>query len=127
MAKKAMEHPKIEIHWNVIPEEILGDDKSGVTGVRLKSTVGGPSVEIFVTGVFLAIGHTPNTEFLHGKLELTPKGFIHRPIPFRMNTSVPGVFVAGDVADDYYRQAISAAGTGCMAALDAERFLADTH
>jgi thioredoxin reductase (NADPH) len=127
MAKKAMEHPKIEIHWNVVPEEILGDDKSGVTGVRLKSTVGGPSIELFVTGVFLAIGHTPNTEFLHGKLELTSKGFIHRPIPFRTNTNVPGVFVAGDVADDYYRQAISAAGTGCMAALDAERFLADVH
>ena len=127
MAKRAADNPKIAIHWNVVPEEILGDDASGVTGVRLKSTVGGPSVDLSVTGVFLAIGHTPNTGFLNGKLELTPKGFIHRPIPFRMNTSVPGVFAAGDVADDYYRQAVAAAGTGCMAALDAERFLGGTH
>ncbi len=124
MAKRAMDHSKIEIHWNVVPSEILGNDQDGVNGLRLKSTVGKPDFELAVAGVFLAIGHTPNTGFLNGKVVLTPKGFIDRPIPFRTNTSVPGVFAAGDVADDYYRQAISAAGTGCMAALDAERYLA---
>jgi thioredoxin reductase (NADPH) len=124
VAQHAMEHPAIEILWNRIPEEFLGNDKEGVTGVRLKSTVGEPVLELAISGVFVAIGHTPNTEFLKGKIALTEKGFIARPIPFRTNTSVPGVFTAGDVADDYYRQAISAAATGCMAALDAERYLA---
>ena len=124
MSKRAAEHPKIEILWNRVPSEFLGNDKEGVTGLRLASTIGAETAEIAVTGVFVAIGHTPNTGFLGGKVALTPKGFIERPIPFRMNTSVPGVFTAGDVADDYYRQAISAAGTGCMAALDAERYLA---
>ncbi|MGL4595759.1 MAG: FAD-dependent oxidoreductase [Thermoguttaceae bacterium] len=122
-AEKAMTNPKIEMVWNRIPLEILGNEKSGVTGVRLGSTIGEPVRDIDVSGVFVAIGHTPNTEFLHGQLALTAKGFIERPIPFRTNTTVPGVFAAGDVADDYYRQAISAAGTGCMAALDAERYL----
>ena len=78
-----------------------------------------------VSGVFVAIGHTPNSNFLRGKIDLTEKGYIVRPIPFRSNTSVPGVFVAGDVADDYYRQANTAAAAGCMAAIDAERYLAD--
>jgi thioredoxin reductase (NADPH) len=77
-----------------------------------------------VAGVFLAIGHTPNTAFLDGQLELTPKKYIVWKKHFRTETSVEGVFAAGDVADDYYRQAISAAGTGCMSALDAERWLA---
>lgn len=124
VAKRAFDHPRIEILWNRVPEEILGTDQNGVTGLRLKSTVGEPESVLDVTGVFLAIGHRPNTEFLQGKLALKENGFIDRPVPFRTNTSVPGVFAAGDVADDYYRQAISAAGTGCMAALDAERYLA---
>jgi len=123
-AQRAMEHPKIEILWNTIPKEILGDDQSGVTGVLLQSTSGQPDRIIEVGGVFMAIGHTPNTKFLQGKLDLTAQGYIVRPIPFRSNTSVPGVFAAGDVADDYYRQANTAAAAGCMAAIDAERFLA---
>ncbi|MDD3586621.1 MAG: thioredoxin-disulfide reductase [Thermoguttaceae bacterium] len=124
MAHRAEKNPKIEIVWNRVPLEILGNDKDGVTGMTLGSTVGLETITLEAAGVFMAIGHTPNTKFLAGQLELTEKGFIKRPVPFRTNTSVAGVFTAGDVADDYYKQAITAAGTGCMAALDAERFLA---
>ena len=124
MATRAMESPKIEILWNRILDEVLGNDADGVTGVRLKSTAGEPDLEKETSGVFLSIGHTPNTAFLGGKLELTEKKYIKWTTPMRTYTSVEGVFAAGDVADDYYRQAITAAGTGCMAALDAERWLA---
>ncbi len=124
MAERAMDNPKIEILWNTTLAEVLGDDASGVTGVRLQSTAGKPDVTKDVTGVFLAIGHTPNTAFLKGKLALTEKKYIRWTTPARTYTSVEGVFAAGDVADDYYRQAITAAGSGCMAALDAERWLA---
>ena len=125
MAQRAFDNPKIEIHFNTALTEVLGDDRQGVTGVRLAGTAG-PAAEptLEVAGVFLAIGHTPNTTFLDGQLELTPKKYIVWKKHFRTATSVDGVFAAGDVADDYYRQAISAAGTGCMAALDAERWLA---
>jgi len=105
-------------------EEILGDDENGVTGVKLGSNSGEGVLEKEVTGAFMAIGHTPNTRFLEGKLEMTPAKYLVWKVPFRTNTSVEGVFAAGDVADDYYRQAVTAAGTGCMAALDAERWLA---
>jgi thioredoxin reductase (NADPH) len=125
MAKRAMDDPKITILWNRTMEEVLGNDKDGVTGVRLASTTGESEVRLDCTGVFLGIGHTPNTAFLKGKLALTPKGYVQWTVPFRTLTSVEGVFAAGDVADDYYRQAITAAGTGCMAALDAERWLAE--
>ena len=124
MAKRAMDNPKIEILWNRTLDEVLGNDKDGVTGARLKSTVGEPDLVKDCAGLFLAIGHTPNTAFLGGKLELTPKKYIKLTSPARTYTSVEGVFAAGDVADDYYRQAVTAAGTGCMAALDAERWLA---
>jgi thioredoxin reductase (NADPH) len=126
MATRAHENPKITIHFNTALAEVLGDDAAGVTGVRLEGTVE-PRAErtIEATGVFLAIGHTPNTAFLDGQLELTPKHYIVWKKHFRTATSVEGVFAAGDVADDYYRQAISAAGTGCMSALDAERWLAE--
>jgi len=124
MVKRAMEHNKIEILWNRVPVEVLGDDLAGVTGVLLRSTVHESDLHLGAAGMFLAIGHTPNTVFLKGKLELTDKGYIVRPVPFRCNTSTQGVFAAGDAADDYYRQAITAAATGCMAALDAERYLA---
>lgn len=123
MAKRAADNPKIEIRWNSQLHEVLGDDKTGVTGVKLKSTVDDKIVEQDATGVFLAIGHTPNTAFLKGALKLTSKNYIQWTTPQRTYTSVEGVFAAGDVADDYFRQAITAAGSGCMAALDAERWL----
>lgn len=128
MAQRAFDNPKITIHFNTALAEVLGDDANGVTGVRLESTTGaGSAATLDVAGVFLAIGHTPNTAFLDGQLELTPKKYIVWKKHFRTDTSVEGVFAAGDVADDYYRQAISAAGTGCMSALDAERWLAHGH
>ena len=125
MAQRAHDDPKIEIHFNTELVEVLGDDAKGVTGVRLASTSSpGQETTLDVSGLFLAIGHTPNTAFLAGQLELTPKKYIVWKKHFRTDTSVEGVFAAGDVADDHYRQAISAAGTGCMSALDAERWLA---
>ena len=124
MAQRALAHPKIEVLWNRTVDEVLGNDKEGVTGVRLGSTRGEPPLELPITGFFLGIGHTPNTAFLGGSLELTPKKYVKLVAPPRTCTSVEGVFAAGDVADDYYRQAITAAGTGCMAALDVERWLA---
>jgi thioredoxin reductase (NADPH) len=125
MAERAAANAKIEILWNRTIDEVLGNDREGVTGVRLKSTVGQSDLELPISGFFLGIGHTPNTAFLQGALELTDKGYIVWSVPMRTYTSVPGVFAAGDVADDYYRQAVTAAGTGCMAALDAERWLAE--
>jgi thioredoxin reductase (NADPH) len=124
MANRALNNSKIEILWNRTLAEVLGNDTDGVTGVRLNSTAGEDDVELEATGVFLAIGHTPNTAFLGGKLAMNEKGYIKWTTPFRTYTSVEGVFAAGDVADDYYRQAVTAAGSGCMAALDAEHWLA---
>jgi thioredoxin reductase (NADPH) len=124
MQQRALTNAKITMKWNRTLDEVLGNDKDGVTGARLKSTVGEPSEEVAVTGVFLAIGHTPNTDFLQGQLELDEAGYIRWTTPQRTYTSVEGVFAAGDVADSYYRQAVTAAGSGCMAALDAERWLA---
>jgi thioredoxin reductase (NADPH) len=126
MQERAIANPKIHIEWNHTLDEVLGNDKDGVTGVRLASTVGEGTRELAASGVFLAIGHTPNTGLLKGQLDLTEKGYIRWTKPFRTWTSVEGVFAAGDVADDYYRQAITSAGTGCMAALDAERWLASS-
>ncbi|TWT52205.1 Thioredoxin reductase [Thalassoglobus neptunius] len=124
MAERALKNPKIEVKWNSVIDEVLGDDEKGVTGVRIRSTEDDAKTEdIPASGYFAAIGHTPNTEFLKGHLEMNEKGYLKWSVPFRTNTSVEGVFAAGDVADDYYRQAITAAGTGCMAALDAERYL----
>ena len=125
MAQRAHDDPKIEIHFNTGLTEVLGDDAKGMTGVRLTSTVdAGKETILEAAGLFLAIGHTPNTAFLDGQLELNAKKYIVWTKHFRTETSIEGVFAAGDVSDDYYRQAISAAGTGCMSALDAERWLA---
>ncbi|MFO7278644.1 MAG: thioredoxin-disulfide reductase [Pseudomonadota bacterium] len=115
---------KVSIVWNHVVDEVLGDD-SGVTGVRLRSTTGGPDRTIEVTGLFVAIGHTPNTSIFEGQLEMRD-GYIVVKSGTDGNataTSVPGVFAAGDVADRVYRQAITSAASGCMAALDADRYL----
>jgi thioredoxin reductase (NADPH) len=121
MVDRALAHPKIRVEWNSQVVDVLGDDF--ITGLRLEDTVTGEQREMEVGGLFVAIGHTPNTAFLQGQLELTPNGYVRLPTAWRTCTSVPGVFAAGDVMDDYYRQAISAAGTGCMAALEAERWM----
>jgi thioredoxin reductase (NADPH) len=123
MQQRAFGNPKMQLKWNRVLEEVLGSDREGVTGVRLQSTVDGQREELACSGVFLAIGHTPNTAFLGGQVGLDDKGYVRWTTPQRTYTTVPGVFAAGDVADNYYRQAITAAGTGCMAALDAERWL----
>lgn len=126
-ASKIMQHrvlntPNIEIHWNTETDEILGDD-SGVTGVRLLNNKTGEKKEISVQGFFLAIGHKPNTDIFKGFLDMDETGYI-KVQPGSTRTNVEGVFAVGDAADRVYRQAITAAGTGCMGALDAERFLA---
>ena len=122
MAERTLSNPKIRVEWNSQVVEVHGGDF--ITGLRLQDTVTGEEREIEVGGLFVAIGHTPNTAFLKGQIELTPHGYLVAPQAWRTATSRPGVFAAGDVMDDYYRQAITAAGTGCMAALEAERWLA---
>ncbi|MEG1572244.1 MAG: thioredoxin-disulfide reductase [Bacteroidales bacterium] len=123
MQKRVMENPKIEIIWKHKPLEILGDD-SGVNGILLTHSDTGEQKKIEVTGCFVAIGHTPNTAVFKGQLELHDAGYI-KTVPGSARTSVPGVFAAGDVQDLHYRQAITSAGTGCMAAIEAERFLSE--
>lgn len=124
MADRALNDPKIEVKWNSVIDEVIGNDQDGVTAVRIRDVKDESQTEdLSATGYFAAIGHTPNTDFLQGQLEMNAKGYVTWTTPFRTNTSVEGVFAAGDVADDHYRQAITAAGSGCMAALDAERWL----
>lgn len=123
MQQRVLENPKITVHWNRTVAEVLGKD--GVTGLRLTDTTGGPDETLDVTGMFLAIGHVPNSEPFVGQLDLDEAGYIKIAKLGSTYTSVDGVFVAGDVADKVYRQAITAAGTGCMAAIDAERWLAE--
>lgn len=127
MQQRALENPKIELVKFSVVDEVLGDAddfRVGVNGVRVKNTETGATTDLEAAGMFLAIGHTPNAKFLGGQVETLPNGYIRWTKGYRTNTSVEGVFAAGDVADDYYRQAITSAGTGCMAALDAERYLA---
>lgn len=120
MADRVLQHPKIEVLWNSVMTEVLDVNKNEVTGIRLKNVKSGQERMFEVKGVFLAIGHTPNTELFRGQLDLTETGYIRTDFT---RTSVPGVFAAGDVQDATYRQAITAAGSGCMAALEAQRFL----
>ncbi|MEK6237030.1 MAG: thioredoxin-disulfide reductase [Planctomycetales bacterium] len=123
MQKRALENSRIEVVWNSVMDEVLGDDENGVTGVRVENIKEGGKRDLEAAGMFLAIGHTPNVSFLDGQLELTEKNYVKLKQPGRTFTSVEGVFAAGDVYDDHYRQAITAAGSGCMAALDAEHWL----
>ncbi len=122
MQERARRNPKIAWIWNSVVEEIFDVSRGRVTGVRLRDLLTGARTEMAVGGVFVAIGHTPNTQLLAGQVELDAGGYVVTR-PGSTRTSVPGVFAAGDVADHVYRQAVTAAGTGCMAAIDAERFL----
>jgi thioredoxin reductase (NADPH) len=122
MAERALSNPKIKVEWNTVVEEVLGDDGK-VSGVRVRNTHTGEAKVLDVTGVFVAIGHVPRSELFKGQVEMDENGYVVVDAP-TTHTNVPGVFAAGDVVDHIYRQAITAAGTGCAAALDAERFIA---
>jgi thioredoxin reductase (NADPH) len=124
MQQRALDNPKIDFAWSSEVVEVLGTPSDGVTGVRLRSTVDGSERELPTQGVFIAIGHKPNTELLEGKLDMDETGYI-KTLPDRTRTSVEGVWACGDVQDSYYRQAVTAAGTGCMAAIEAERWLSE--
>ncbi|HJS26718.1 MAG TPA: thioredoxin-disulfide reductase [Actinomycetota bacterium] len=120
MQERAVSNPKVTVIWDTVVEEIVGDD--AVTGVKLRNVRTNERTDFATDGVFMAIGHTPNTDLVSGQLELTDGGYVvvHEPTT---RTNVPGVFAAGDVTDVLYRQAVTAAGQGCKAAMDAERFL----
>lgn len=124
MAQRILANVKVKPVWNSVVTEVLGDESSGMTGVTVKNIQTGEQTRLEAPGMFVAIGHTPNTKFLKGQVETDEKGYLVLKDPFRTTTSVEGVFAAGDVADSTYRQAITAAGMGCKAALDAERWLA---
>ena len=120
MANRVLSHERIDVVWDTVVEEILGDET--VTGVRTRNVVTGETGELAADGVFVAIGHTPNTDVFAGQIDTDDAGYILTR-PGTTQTSVPGVFAAGDVVDKVYRQAVTAAGMGCQAALDAERWL----
>ena len=124
MQQRAKANPKIAWAWNQEVTDVLGDKQGGVRGVRTKDTNTGEVRELPMGGLFVAIGHKPNTELFKGQLEMDDVGYI-KVTPGTTKTSVPGVFASGDAADPVYRQAVTAAGTGCMAAIDAERFLSE--
>ena len=123
MQERALNNPKIDVIWNSTIESMVGDPQNdGLTGVVLKDTLSGQTSELECDGVFIAIGHTPNSDLFRGKLDLDDKGYILTGAD-NTHTSVDGVFASGDIQDTVYRQAVTAAGSGCMAALDAEHFL----
>lgn len=124
MADRVLAHDKIQVHWNTVVEEVQDVEKGEVTGLILKDTVSGETRPLEVAALFVAIGHQPNTSAFQGQLEMNDAGYL---IAHNTKTSVPGVFAAGDVQDPTYRQAITAAGSGCMAALEAERYLESRH
>ena len=126
MQERALKNPKIEFIWDTGVEDVLDPAKGKVTAVRLKNLKTGAQSEMPVDGLFIAIGHLPNTALFKGQIDLHPNEYI-KVTPGTTETSVPGVFAAGDVADFTYRQAVTAAGTGCMAALEAERYLEAFH
>ena len=123
MAQRAIDHDKINVIWNSVVSEISGD--TTVESVTIENTETGEQSQILANGVFVAIGHKPNTELFAGQVDLDENGYIVESPDGSTRTNVGGVFAAGDVADHTYRQAVTAAGTGCMAAIDAERWLAD--
>lgn len=120
MAERVLKHPKIEVAWNSLIDEVLDVDKGEVTGIRLRDAKTGEKRVVPVTGVFLGIGHKPNSDPFKGQVEMDETGYI---IANNTRTGIEGIFAAGDVQDRVYRQAVTAAGSGCMAALEAERFL----
>jgi thioredoxin reductase (NADPH) len=120
MQERAKNNPKIEFLWNTVVTDIVGDTK--VSGLKVRDTLTGAESELDATGLFVAIGHEPNSSLLKGQLELEDTGYV-KTFDGTTRTSVDGVFACGDVQDDYYRQAITSAGSGCMAAIDAERWL----
>lgn len=122
MQQRVLKTPNIEVHWNTETEEVLGDD-AGVKGVRVFNNKTGEKKELPIEGFFLAIGHKPNTDIFKGQIDMDETGYI-KVQPGTSKTNIEGVFAVGDAADKIYRQAITAAGTGCMGALDAEKFLA---
>ena len=122
MADRVLASDKIEVAWNSVVDEVLGVEERKVTGIRLRNKVTGELSDIPLDGVFMAIGHQPNTEIFKGQIELDPEGYI---VTRSTRCSVPGVYAAGDVQDRSYKQAVVAAGSGCVAALEAERFLAE--
>jgi len=124
MQERALNDPKITFAWNSAVEDLLGDDK--LTGVVLRDTETNAARELDVTGLFIAIGHDPRSELIKGQVDLDDSEYVLVDAP-STNTNIPGVFACGDLVDHTYRQAITAAGTGCAAALDAERFLAASH
>lgn len=123
MADRTLAHPKVEVIWNKRPIKLLGDRQSGITGLLLEDTVTGEHSEIACAAVFYGIGHTPNTGLFKDVLEVDANGYLVTK-PDSTKTKIPGVFACGDVKDHVFRQAITAAGSGCMAAIEAERFLA---
>ena len=124
LQERLLRNEKIEVQWNSVLDEILGDsDPLGVTGARIRNVHSGETTDLDVHGVFIAIGHDPNTDIFNGQLDMDDESYIHTA-PDSTATNVPGVFAAGDVQDKIYQQAVTAAGTGCMAALEAEGFLA---
>jgi len=122
MVERALANDKIQVHWNTVVEDVLGEDK--VSGLSVRNTVSGEGSELAVTGLFVAIGHEPRSELVRGKVTLDEAGYVVVQAP-STRTNITGVFACGDLVDHIYRQAITAAGTGCAAALDAERYLAD--
>ena len=123
LQERLLKHPKIKVIWNHVLEEILGDESpKNVTGVKIKDTLSGKTKEMDIDGVFIAIGHKPNTDLVKGQLDLDNEVYIITK-PGSVTTNIPGVFACGDVQDKIYKQAVTAAGTGCMSALEADKFL----
>jgi thioredoxin reductase (NADPH) len=122
MAERVKQHPQIKIIWNSVVEEVLGVPENKVTGARLRDVETGAKSDLAIEGLFVAIGHKPNTDPFKGQLDMDARGYL---ITQSTRTRIPGVYAAGDVQDPTYRQAVTAAGSGCMAALEAERFLAE--